>query len=156
VNASTEDASERVLNVRIVDLTMLMAELEGGVPMLVQAWAPFGERLVQSHSSAEAFNAFVEHVRERTAADLSELAQSFGSGLSRVPTIHRRGTPDEVIPELVATERIDLVVMGTVGRAGIAGFLIGNTAERLLRTLTCSVLAVKPDGFVSPVGLESA
>lgn len=27
-------------------------------------------------------------------------------------------------------------------------------AERVLRKLPCSVLAVKPDGFVSPVGLE--
>jgi universal stress protein E len=51
-------------------------------------------------------------------------------------------------------EGIDLVVMGTVARAGIAGMLIGNTAERVLRKLPCSVLTVKPDGFVSPVRLD--
>jgi universal stress protein E len=33
--------------------------------------------------------------------------------------------------------------------------LIGNTAERVLRRLPCSVLTVKPDGFVSPVRLET-
>lgn len=31
---------------------------------------------------------------------------------------------------------IDLVIMGTVARSGIAGLLIGNTAERLLRKST--------------------
>jgi hypothetical protein len=30
-------------------------------------------------------------------------------------------------------------------------FIIGNTAERILDTIDCSVLVVKPEGFVSPV-----
>jgi len=45
----------------------------------------------------------------------------------------------------------DLVVMGTVGRSGIAGLFIGNTAEMVLEQVQCSVLAIKPPGFVSPV-----
>ena len=44
--------------------------------------------------------------------------------------------------------------MGTVARTGIPGLLIGNTAETILQRVDCSVLAVKPDGFVSPVGLD--
>ena len=44
-----------------------------------------------------------------------------------------------------------LVIMGTSGRGGIPGMLIGNTAERLLPELTCSILAIKPDDFVCPV-----
>jgi nucleotide-binding universal stress UspA family protein len=65
-----------------------------------------------------------------------------------------KGHPEEVIPQFVVSEGIDLVVMGTVARTGIAGLLIGNTAERLLQRLITSVLAVKPDGFVSPVRAE--
>jgi nucleotide-binding universal stress UspA family protein len=151
VNASTEEAAERALNAKIVDLTLRMAELEGGVPTLLQAWAPFAERMVRSHSSDDAFAAYVEDVRSRTAGDLRQLAQSFGGRLSGVQTIHRRGEPENVIPEFVEAQGIDLVVMGTVARSGIAGLLIGNTAERVLRKLSCSLLAVKPDGFVSPV-----
>jgi nucleotide-binding universal stress UspA family protein len=41
--------------------------------------------------------------------------------------------------------------MGTVGRTGIPGFFIGNTAEEVLQTTTASVLAVKPKDFISPV-----
>ncbi len=47
----------------------------------------------------------------------------------------------------------DLVVMGTVARTGIMGLLIGNTAETILDQLDCSVLAVKPEGFLTPVTL---
>jgi universal stress protein E len=44
-----------------------------------------------------------------------------------------------------------LVVLGTVGRQGISAALIGNTAEHVIDKLNCDVLAIKPDGFVSPV-----
>jgi nucleotide-binding universal stress UspA family protein len=49
---------------------------------------------------------------------------------------------------------VDAIVMGTVCRSGIAGFFIGNTAEEVLQRVDCSVLTVKPDGFVSPIKLE--
>ena len=62
--------------------------------------------------------------------------------------------PDFAILECVEDHNIDLVVMGTIGRAGIAGFLTGNTAERLLPQITCSLLAVKPADFKSPVLLN--
>ena len=46
-----------------------------------------------------------------------------------------------------------VIVMGTVCRTGVAGLLIGNTAEVVLQQAECAVLAVKPDGFLSPVTL---
>lgn len=61
------------------------------------------------------------------------------------------GLPDEGILRFIQTHAIDLLVMGTHGRSGIAGVMIGNTAERILPELGCSLLAVKPAGFVSPV-----
>jgi nucleotide-binding universal stress UspA family protein len=45
--------------------------------------------------------------------------------------------------------------MGTVARTGISGLLIGNTAERLLQQLKCSILAIKPEEFTSPVKLDT-
>jgi nucleotide-binding universal stress UspA family protein len=44
--------------------------------------------------------------------------------------------------------------MGTVARTGISGFFIGNTAEDVLNQVNCSVMAVKPEGFVTPVKLD--
>lgn len=62
-----------------------------------------------------------------------------------------QGNPAQLLPKLASQEGFDLVVMGSVGRSGIAGLIIGNTAESVLSQLTCSVLVVKPAGFVSPV-----
>jgi len=60
---------------------------------------------------------------------------------------------DEGILLFLKKNPMDLMVMGTIGRGGIAGAMIGNTAERLLPQLSCSLLAVKPKDFVSPVRL---
>jgi universal stress protein E len=63
------------------------------------------------------------------------------------------GLPDEGILSFIQENEIDLLVMGTIGRSGITGVMIGNTAERILPELTCSLLAVKPVEFVCPVRL---
>jgi nucleotide-binding universal stress UspA family protein len=41
-----------------------------------------------------------------------------------------------------------------VARTGIPGLIIGNTAESVLSKIDCSVLAVKPPNFITPVTLE--
>jgi nucleotide-binding universal stress UspA family protein len=64
-----------------------------------------------------------------------------------------KGEPGHLIPQLAAKMEVGLIVMGTVSRTGVAGFLIGSTAERTLRQVDCAVLAVKPEGFVTPVSL---
>jgi len=39
---------------------------------------------------------------------------------------------------------IDLIVIGTHGRTGVAHFVIGSVAERVVRHATCPVLTVRP------------
>ena len=62
-----------------------------------------------------------------------------------------KGDASEVISKLAHKKGIDLIVMGTVARTGIPGFFIGNTAEKILTKVDCSVLTVKPSAFSSPV-----
>ncbi|GAA6183367.1 MULTISPECIES: universal stress protein [Alteromonadaceae] len=62
-----------------------------------------------------------------------------------------KGNPGQELPKIADSIKADLVVMGTVARTGIAGLVIGNTAETILYQLQSSVLAIKPKGFVSPV-----
>jgi universal stress protein E len=64
------------------------------------------------------------------------------------------GTPWQKIAFMARRVDVDLIIMGSVGRTGITGFLIGNTAEKVLRQCDCSLLTVKPDGFVSPIQPE--
>jgi universal stress protein E len=61
------------------------------------------------------------------------------------------GFPESSIQNYIQAHDIHLLVMGTIGRGGIRGITIGNTAERLLPEVHCSVLAVKPPDFICPV-----
>ena len=64
---------------------------------------------------------------------------------------HPRGRPEDVIPDLLNQYGVNVLVMGTVARTGIPGFIFGNTAENILHKVSCSLLALKPNGFISPV-----
>ncbi|MBH23831.1 MAG: hypothetical protein CMH57_05050 [Myxococcales bacterium] len=57
------------------------------------------------------------------------------------------GLIEECIIE-TASAKADLLCIGSVGRSGFQGMLLGNTAERVLRELPCSMLITKPDDFV--------
>lgn len=64
------------------------------------------------------------------------------------------GSPDAVLPHYVDDNAVDLMVIGTHGRSGFASLMLGNTAERVLAHVHCSLLAVKPADFVSPVKID--
>lgn len=63
------------------------------------------------------------------------------------------GAADDCILSAIEEFDIDLLIMATAGQGGIPGMLFGNTAERLLSQLPCSILALKPDDFECPVKL---
>ena len=82
-------------------------------------------------------------------ARLDRLLEHQGAAVTRVH--FRKGEPADVIRSVASRIKADLLVMGTVARSGVAGLLIGNTAERVLNSVRCSVLTVKPEGFKTPV-----
>lgn len=65
------------------------------------------------------------------------------------------GSPDTVIPQLIDSREIDLLVIGSHGRTGFTGILLGNTAERILPYAHSSLLLVRPANFVSPVTADA-
>lgn len=88
---------------------------------------------------------------EKVRASVEELDQSIST------TTHLlEGDPDEMLAKYASTQLRPLMVIGTIARSGIPGMLLGNTAERLLTRLNCSLLAVKPEKFVSPVPASSS
>jgi universal stress protein E len=93
-----------------------------------------------------------EIVRSIEAAHQSELNRLLSAYPYDKRTVHLvKGDAEDVISELADTLEVDLVVIGTVGRAGVPGLLIGNTAESVLNAVDCSVLTLKPDGFETPI-----
>lgn len=53
------------------------------------------------------------------------------------------GTPTDVIVRTAGAESAAMIVMGTHGRSGVARFLLGSVADRVVRTATCPVLTVR-------------
>ena len=62
------------------------------------------------------------------------------------------GVPFVEIVRYARQHGIDLIVLGTHGRTGLAHALIGSTAERVIRKAPCPVLTVRPEGhdFIMP------
>lgn len=56
------------------------------------------------------------------------------------------GPPDVSIPKYIEQHEVDLLVLGTHSHQGLSGFLLGNTAERLLPSVHCSLLTIPPRG----------
>ncbi len=97
-------------------------------------------------------------VREHAVKELEGQIDRAGARSLRPPVhvhlLDEIGTlADEGILGFLQKHPMDLLVMGTIGRSGLAGVMIGNTAERLLPQLSCSLLAIKPKDWVSPVKL---
>jgi len=154
--------TEQDLNENILDQATSLALSDFASLHLVHAWEPFGEGTLRSRIDAAAGGADYlekEHMLHQKAfyrlgeTLRSRIGESIYDYLS--PNFHLlKGPAKKLIPELAAQLEADLVVMGTVARTGIAGLFIGNTAEAILDQLACSVLAVKPSGFVTPVKLS--
>jgi universal stress protein E len=78
-------------------------------------------------------------------------AHALKYGVPDEKCIVKEGLPEKVIPQVAKDIDAELVIIGTVGRVGLSAALIGNTAEHVIDELNCDVLAIKPDGFVSPL-----
>lgn len=59
------------------------------------------------------------------------------------------GDPADMIVTSTEKGSVQLVVMGSVGRTGLRGLLLGNVAEAVFDRLPCSLLAIKPPSFPS-------
>lgn len=149
------------LNRLVFELASAMALAEGAALHLVHAWEAVGESVLRSAVSPLPADRIADYVSEmmrqnQAAADdfMLEMEQALGREHLDflAPDTHLvKGSARDVIPEAADKIGADLVVMGTVARTGVPGLLIGNTAETVLSRLRCSVLAVKPPGFKSPV-----
>ncbi|HVR29059.1 MAG TPA: universal stress protein [Thermoanaerobaculia bacterium] len=153
VDPGDEDVS-RERAAKLVRVALELAALSGARVDVVHAWRPFAERIVRHRVSQDDLRAYVEETRRRAVVELRSLLAPFADRFEPRAARLIKGDPVTVVPALSAELGSDLLVLGTVARTGIAGVLIGNTAEEILDRIACSVLVVKPDGFVSPLRLE--
>jgi universal stress protein E len=152
------------LNREALELAGSLAASHEAELHVVHAWYPVGLSTMQSQRTgltAEQVDEYNEEILlvHRQWLDQMMLAAKTWLGheayQALAPKTHLvKGRARDVIPSLVAKQEFDLIVIGTVGRTGISGLLMGNTAESVLNQIDCSVLALKPEGFESPVAIE--
>ena len=148
---SDPSTSNTTLNTLILDLSTSLAARERTDLHVVSAWAVSCEGALHSRIGQPAVSRLIEDVRKTHMRCFKQLTEPYAQRCAKFRVHLLKGKADKVIPTEVKRRHIDLIVMGTVGRVGIPGFFIGNTAERILSKVDCSVLAVKPEGFTSPV-----
>jgi len=86
---------------------------------------------------------YVEGLRRDADAHVRDLLTSAEQAGFRAQTAVLFGNPAEKILEYGDLERIDLIVMGTHGRGGVARALMGSVAETVVRAARCPVLTVR-------------
>jgi universal stress protein E len=151
------------LNRQILQMSTSLALSERCELHIIHVWDAYGESSLRSgfarQSEAET-GAYVDKIRFEHQKGLEKLIAEFGGAPGKEavdylkPMVHLvKGAAQTVIPDMAKVNQIDLVIMETAGRTGIPGFVMGNTAEAILNQIDCSVFAMKPNGFVTPVTL---
>ncbi len=161
VDNDPESAATEALNRQILELSTSLAIAESSELHIVHAWSLVFESYFRSGRASiddAEIDAMIAGERDARMQWLDELVNSFCfSGNKEAvdyikPHLHViKGDAMQVVPAKSKELNADVLVMGTVARTGVSGLLMGNTAESILMNLDCSVLTVKPPGFVSPV-----
>ncbi len=155
IEPAPHDFAHERMNKTIMELGKSIADYEDGQLHVVHAWELFGSTAVKSRLKEGEF----EEIMQRAE---SEVAKAFDKFLAPYELNHQDDGVHLLCDELgaghavsgLATQQnMDLVVMGTIARAGVTGALMGNTAEHVIDHVRCSVLTIKPDEFISPVTL---
>jgi len=121
--AVAERTDARVHAVNVVNVSDLATGADYTLPTeLLQTFQERGQRVTEEIAAA---------ARDR--------------GLDAVTEV-REGFPGQDLLDYAETAEIDLIAMGTAGRTGLRRFLLGSTAERVIRHADAPVLAVtEPD-----------
>lgn len=135
IDPDAGDDLRAALTRTVLELGTSLARRDGADLHVVHAWWLQEENVLRRGRFAMAEAAMAEFATEAPGAVVTVV----------------KGAPGEAIPDYAEENGIDTIVMGTVGRTGISGFFIENTAETILSSVDCSVLTVKPPGFESPV-----
>ena len=135
---------------QIMELATSLATEEGSELHVVHVWRLAGETALRGRQiDTTDVDEIVQGIEAAHQSELDGLLKPYPYDKRTVHLI--KGQAEDVILDLAESLEVDLVVIGTVGRAGVPGLLIGNTAEEVLNAVDCSVLTLKPEGFETPI-----
>ena len=154
VDTTSDDRLDAELNDDVFELAKSISHYHGGVFSIAHAWSVLSEEFLKRRMDSNEFAAMMNANHQNVSMRLDKFLKRHGSRVDADNVYLGKGDVSEVVSALIRRNNIDLVVMGTVARSGVSGIIIGNTAEKILDRMECSVLALKPSNFVCPVKLE--
>jgi len=85
----------------------------------------------------------MEDIAAASRRRLDEIATKTREQVANVETEIATGSPFVEIITVAKDQDVDLIVIGTHGRTGLAHVMIGSVAEKVVRKAPCPVLTVK-------------
>ncbi|MBV7315699.1 universal stress protein UspE [Shewanella sp. NIFS-20-20] len=148
VNINSDETDKDSLNHIIVKQGILLARQFDAEVHLVNGYpgTPVNLAIELPDFDAKSFN---DSIKNQHQQRIEHLAHHYGIATSYCHV--EEGLPEDVIPQMAQSLDVQLVILGTVGRTSLSAALIGNTAEHVIDSLDCDLLAVKPQGFRSPL-----
>ena len=157
IDLSPNDPERTALADNILKWGVRTAELAAAELHIIHVWSLYREATLRSRpASAYMVDNLLqgkEQLHGKWLGDALERVQPHNLEINRHLV---KGDAKQLISRMADDLKLDLLIMGTVGRTGIPGFFIGNTADTVLRQVGCSVLAIKPANFVTPVKPQPA
>ncbi|MEQ8659317.1 MAG: universal stress protein [Gammaproteobacteria bacterium] len=151
----------RIMANKLLDAAIAFARPSGAEIHLVHAWEVYGAELLavmDNHLDADEIQRYRDTQRYAHTVWLQELherlrhALAAHNGAAVNSTVHLvEGAPGAVLPAWVASLGVDLLMLGTLGSSAAPGLLIGTNAETIVSATQAPILALKPDGFRSPL-----
>jgi universal stress protein E len=140
------DRRNGAMNTLLLETAIAIAEVDKKEPYVLHAWDVYDERYLRRQGlRADEMEQIVDKAREEARKALEVTIAPYRRQLSANHVHLERGTPRNVVPAFAVKHGIELLVIGTVARSGLARHLIGNTAEVLLGQMPCSMLVVRPE-----------
>jgi nucleotide-binding universal stress UspA family protein len=151
VDPQQEDSQRPLLNRKILEMGISLAEREGAKLDILAPWSAFGESVMDAKMSEDEIQAYIDAHRSEVQNNLDALLKDFRECIDLDRVHLQQGDMDRILLDFTEKNDVDMLVIGTMARKGISGMIVGNMAEKVIHKIRCSVLAVKPDGFKSPV-----
>ncbi|SJL83117.1 universal stress protein UspE [Vibrio palustris] len=148
VHVGSELETHQDLNDRMVEQAMSMSERLNATPYLVNAYPATPANIAIELPEFDP-SAYSDAIRGHHLTSMKALRQKHG--IAEEHTLVEQGLPEEVIPKAASSLNAGICVIGTTGRTGLSAVFLGNTAEQVIDKIGCDILALKPEGFVSPL-----
>ncbi|MFT4926347.1 MAG: universal stress protein E [Phenylobacterium sp.] len=148
VHTGSDAGHHKALNDKIIQESFYLANLVSAQVHMVNSFpgTPVNIAIEIPEFDPTEYNTVVKQHHEEA---MNELANQYDISKDRIHI--DEGLPEDVIPEVSSAIDAELLVIGTIGRTGFSAAIIGNTAEHVLDRINSDVLAIKPDGYVSPL-----